>query len=252
MPTALYILTGASRGLGAAIAEQLLAPGVTVLCISRSENPALEALAGMAGATLLQWQRDLADPGRVAHDLGQWLTGIDPQNCRLACLVNNAAVISRVGPVDQSDGEELSRAVRVGIEAPLLLSAAFLRSTGTWPAARRILNISSGLGRRAMAGSASYCAVKAGLDHLSRAMALDEAHRSNPARIVSLAPGVIDTDMQVQLRGAEEAGFPDKENFVNLKEQGLLASPAEAAQKVVSFMHRKDFGDDVIADVRNA
>jgi NAD(P)-dependent dehydrogenase (short-subunit alcohol dehydrogenase family) len=102
-----------------------------------------------------------------------------------------------------------------------------------------------------MAGSAAYCAVKAGLDHLSRAMALDEATRSHPARIVSLAPGVIDTDMQVQLRSADSSGFPDKSIFVALKEQGQLASPAQAARAVVDFLHRPDFGNEVIADVRN-
>ncbi|WP_418320244.1 SDR family NAD(P)-dependent oxidoreductase [Piscinibacter sakaiensis] len=251
MPSAIYIVTGASRGLGAAIAEQLLAPGHTVLCISRKQNPALEPLAGKAGATLLQWQRDLADPERVAEELAQWLAGIGPAQLSTACLINNAAMISRVGPVDESSNTELAQAVRVGIEAPLLLSASFLRATRDWPASRRILNISSGLGRRAMAGSAAYCAVKAGLDNLSRAMALDETGHANAARIVSLAPGVIDTDMQVQLRGADEAGFPDKANFVALKERGMLASPAQAARQVVDFLHRAEFGNEVIADVRN-
>ncbi len=252
MPNALYILTGASRGLGAAVAEQLLAPGISLLCISRNLNPDLEPIASKAGAQLLQWQRDLADAEPVARQLEQWLAGIDPHDCSLASLINNAAVIGRIGPIDQSDGSDLARAVRVGLEAPLLLSAAFLRATKSWPTARRILNISSGLGRRAMAGSAAYCAVKAGLDNLSRAIALDEATRINRAHIVSLAPGVIDTGMQVQLRGADDSGFPDKPSFMALKEQGLLSSPAEAARKVVGLLHRTDFGADVIADVRTA
>lgn len=251
MPTAIYILTGASRGLGAAIAGCLLAADVKLLCISRNNNPALEPLAAEAGTSLLQWQRDLADPEPVARDVAQWLAAIDAHDSSLVCLINNAAVISRVGPVDETDCAELSRAVRVGLEAPLLLGAAFLRATRSWQASRRILNISSGLGRRAMAGSAAYCAVKAGLDNLSRAMALDESTRSQAARIVSLAPGVIDTDMQVQLRAANEAGFPDKSVFVELKERGQLAAPAQAARKVVEFLHRPDFGNEVIADVRN-
>ena len=75
-----------------------------------------------------------------------------------------------------------------------------------------MLNISSGLGRRAMAGQATYCAAKAGMDHLSRAVALDQALLANGARIVSLAPGVIDTDMQAQLRGSSVAGFPGSED----------------------------------------
>ena len=68
-----------------------------------------------------------------------------------------------------------------------------------WPLPRKLLLVSSGLGRRAMAGSASYCAAKAGLDHLARAVALEQAALPQGARIVSLAPGVIDTDMQLSL-----------------------------------------------------
>ena len=68
-----------------------------------------------------------------------------------------------------------------------------------------------------MAGQATYCAAKAGMDHLSRAVALDQALLSNGARIVSLAPGVIDTDMQVQLRSAEGPGFPEQSMFAGLK-----------------------------------
>ena len=74
-----------------------------------------------------------------------------------------------------------------------------------------MLNISSGLGRRAMAGQATYCAAKAGMDHLSRAVALDQALLDNGAKIVSLAPGVIDTDMQVAAaRQRAAAAFPSR------------------------------------------
>lgn len=250
MTTALHILTGASRGLGAAIAEQLLAPGVTLLCIARQANPTLAARASQTGGKVLQWQHDLTDAPAVAEALGAWMGGLDGTAYAEANLINNAGVISRIGPVDQDDQTQLVQAIRVGLEAPLLLSAAFLGATRSWAARRRILNISSGLGRRAMAGSASYCAAKAGLDHLSRAMALDEADRPNGARIVSLAPGVIDTDMQVQLRAADDAGFPDKERFVALKEQGQLSSAHDAAQQVVRYLRRTDFGREAVADVR--
>ncbi|MDP3083910.1 MAG: SDR family NAD(P)-dependent oxidoreductase, partial [Rubrivivax sp.] len=110
--------------------------------------------------------------------------------------------------------------------------------------------VSSGLGRRAMAGSASYCAAKAGMDHLARAVALEEAAKPHGARIVSLAPGVIDTDMQVQLRGADPALFPSRETFVGLKTGGQLDSPADAAAKVLAYLARPDFGKTTVSDVR--
>ena len=132
-----------------------------------------------------------------------------------------------------------------------LLSSAFLRATAHWQAQRRILNISSGLGRRAMAGSAAYCAAKAGMDNLSRAMALDEAAKPKGARIVSLAPGIIDTDMQAQLRSGDPSKFPDQPVFASFKTSGQLMSPDEAARKVLRYLARDDFGQTVLADVRD-
>jgi benzil reductase ((S)-benzoin forming) len=248
----LFILTGASRGLGAAMAAQLLHPTHRLLCISRQGNVALAEQARGLGASCEQWPADLADPVAVATKFQAWLELQASTAWKTATLINNAGVISRIGPVDECSDAELSSALRVGLEAPLLLSAAFLRATRGWPARRRVMHISSGLGRRAMAGSASYCAAKAGMDHLARAQALDEALRDNGARIVSIAPGVIDTDMQVQLRSADASGFPDQGNFIQLQKAGQLSSAQDAAAKLLAYLARPDFGAQPVADVRDA
>lgn len=73
----------------------------------------------------------------------------------------------------------------------------------------------------------------------------------NGARIVSFAPGVIDTDMQVQLRGSSAEKFPDRTRFVSMKEEGRLDSPATAAAKVLKYLAREDFGNNPVADVRD-
>jgi NAD(P)-dependent dehydrogenase (short-subunit alcohol dehydrogenase family) len=145
----------------------------------------------------------------------------------------------------------LAEALRVDLEAPMLLTSAFLRATERWRARRKVLNISSGLGRRAMASQAAYCAAKAGMDHFTRCVALEEAGKPNGAKVCSLAPGVIDTDMQVQLRSADASQFPDIGNFIGLKEKGMLTSPAEAAARVLAVLERADFGANPVADVRD-
>jgi len=244
----LSIVTGASRGMGEAIAEGLFARGHRVLGISRGRSGRLEAL----GAE--QWQADLADPLPAAERLEAWLNGLDTlhaQHFASVTLINNAGVLTPPGPIDTVELAALSTAMRAGLEATLLLSSAFLRATRGWRSARRVLNISSGLGRRAMAGSAPYCAAKAGMDNLSRAMALDEEQRPNGARVVSLAPGIIDTAMQQQLRSADAGGFPDQKIFVDYHRAGQLASPADAAARVIAYLERPDFGSKVLADVRD-
>jgi len=252
MTRRLFIVTGASRGMGAAIAGQLLARAdCTLLGISRRANETLAAKAAV-GAVCEQWTMDLADPVAVASRLQAWLEGHDGREFSAARLINNAGVLTRIGALEHCTSEELSTAIRAGLEAPLLLTAAFLRATANWPSDRRVLNISSGLGRRAMAGQATYCAAKAGMDHLSRAVALDQAGLARGAKIVSLAPGVIDTDMQAQLRSADGEGFPDQANFVRLKESGQLTSSHDAAARVIAYLERADFGASPVADVRDA
>lgn len=249
----LTIITGASRGLGRAMAEQLLAqPGQRLLCISRQADAQLAAQASEAGTELEQWQQDLADPVPAAARLAAWLEALDAQAFDGATLINNAGTVGRTRPLSRAVAGELAQALRVGLEAPLLLTSAFLGATRGWRGERKVLNISSGLGRNAMASQAPYCAAKAGMDHFSRAVALEEAALGGGAKIVSLAPGVIDTDMQVQLRGAEAEMFPDRARFERLKSQGQLDTPAEAAAKVLAYLQRADFGSKPVADVRDA
>ena len=250
----LTILTGASRGMGLAMAEQLLQSDCTLLCISRHANPALATLAEAKGATLIQWTEDLAQGAAVSRKLEAWLlaqAAAGFNGFASATLINNAGVIPRIAPLSQSDADDLAQALRVGLEAPMQLSAAFLRATDSWPGIRKVLNISSGLGRRAMASQAAYCAAKAGMDHFTRCLALDEALKPNGAKVCALAPGVIDTDMQVQLRSADDALFPDRKGFAGLHQGGQLSSPADAAKSVLAVLARADFGQHPVADVRD-
>jgi NAD(P)-dependent dehydrogenase (short-subunit alcohol dehydrogenase family) len=247
----LTILTGASRGMGLAMAEQLIAAGHDLLGISRSHNDALGQQATAKGVRCEQWPQDLTRPETAATKLESWLAAKDGNAYGSVTLINNAAVITRVAPLGAIPATELADAMRADLEAPLLLTSAFLRGTQAWKARRKVLNISSGLGRRAMASQAPYCAAKAGMDHFTRCVALEEAGKPNGAKVCSLAPGVIDTDMQAHLRGSDASQFPDIGNFIGLKEKGMLTSPAEAAARVLAFLARPDFGANPVADVRD-
>ncbi|ODS92438.1 MAG: short-chain dehydrogenase [Comamonas sp. SCN 65-56] len=248
----LTIITGASRGLGLALARQLMQPGHTLILVSRNVHPQLSA---PPGARLEQWQHDLADAALAAERLREWLADQPPARHASATLINNAGVIPPIVPLSQSADAAgqaaLATALRVGLEAPMLLSAVFLSATGHWKAPRKVLNISSGLGRRPMASTAAYCAAKAGMDHFTRCLALEEAGKPQGARVCALAPGVIDTDMQVQLRGAQASDFPDHARFVQLKQAHALASTDAAAQRVLAWLHRADFGAEPVADLRS-
>ena len=236
--------------MGHAMAEQLLQPGNTLLTLSRRIPGDLSPLAQAAGTELIQWSADLSNPHSASEHLRGWLDGIAPDHFASATLINNAGVVPPIAPLRDANGQDLESALRVGLSAPMLLTAAFLHSTRDWSGPRRVLNISSGLGRNAMASQAAYCAAKAGMDHFTRCVALEEALLPNGAKLCSLAPGVIDTDMQTHLRSADASNFPDRERFQKLKSGEQLSSPADAARAVLAWLERPDFGAEPVADVR--
>lgn len=256
----LYILTGASKGMGRAMAVQLLQqPGNTVIAIARS--PLALDTAPAPGAQLLEWSHDLAHAQPLAQRLQQWLLAQavnavegDDMAASFASvsLINNAATIPPVAPLSATDPHALVQALRIGLEAPMLLTSAFLQGVAAWRCPKKVLNISSGLGRRPMASQATYCAVKAGLDNFSQSLALEEALKPHGAKVCSLAPGVIDTAMQLQLRSTAPENFPDVGRFVGLHSQGLLTSAEDAAAQVLAWLGRENFGRPVLADVRSA
>ena len=247
-PLPLTIITGASRGLGLALASALRQRGHRLLTLQRQPEASLEAAGG---PPIEQWSVDLADPVPVARRLRDWIAALAPADVASLTLINNAALLVEPGPLADADLQAVSRAARVGLEAPLVLTAAFLEASARLGVKRKVLQISSGLGRHAMAGSAVYCAVKAGLDHATRSVALEEARNTSGARVCSLAPGIIDTDMQVQLRGGDPVAFPEQARFASFKSEGQLDSPHAAAAKVLAYLDRADFGAQPVASVKD-
>lgn len=248
--THLTILTGASRGMGLAIARQLIAQDHQLLTIARHANDELSTLAAQARTTLTQWELDLAEPQAAAQALHTWLQQHPPAQWASVTLINNAGVIPPIAPISHTDWAAIAHAMRVGLEATMVLTSAFLGATDGWQVPKKVLNISSGLGRRAMASQATYCAAKAGMDNFTACVALEEAHKPYGAKLCALAPGVIDTDMQVQLRSADAAVFPDVGRFQGLHSQHQLTSPADAARQVLAYLADPQFGNTPIADVR--
>lgn len=247
----LSIVTGASRGLGLAIARQLLRPHSRLLVISRNISRELQEAAAQNQTTLEHWLADLADASEIEQPLTDWLGELQHQSFGVVQLINNAGVIPPIAPLSRTPAASITHGLRVGLEAAMILTGAFLRGTEGWQhCQRKVLNISSGLGRRALASQTVYCAAKAGMDHFTRCLAQEEALKPYGAKVCALAPGVIDTDMQRQLRSAPEADFPGVERFAALHQNAQLQTPQATAQMVLNYLNRPDFGQNPVADVR--
>ena len=238
------IVTGHSRGLGAAIADILLASGVRVLGVARRGNP---DLAARHASSLTQAQVDLADPAALVQWLDGGALGAFLEGATRVALVNNAGTLGPVGPLGTQAPDEIARAVALNVSAPLILANALIAAT---PDAgdRRILHVSSGVARRPLPGWSVYCATKAAVDHHARTVASDALPG---VTIASLAPGVIDTDMQAQIRASDVGNFPMLAHFQALKREGQLSSPQDCAGRLVDYLLSERFRNGDITDLRD-
>ncbi|MFC5302622.1 SDR family oxidoreductase [Azospira restricta] len=237
------IVTGHSRGLGAAIAANLLARDIAVLGIARRGNT---ALAAAFPDRLAEVALDLADGDALAGWLaGDALAGFAAGAERLL-LVNNAGLLAPVGALAAQPPDAIARAIACNVAAPLMFAAAAAKATAS-AAELRILHVSSGAGRNAIPGWSVYGAGKAALDHHARVVAADAAPG---VRICSLAPGVIDTDMQAEIRATAQENFPLRKKFEALKESGSLATPAACAAGIVAHLLGERFGEVPVLDLR--
>jgi NAD(P)-dependent dehydrogenase (short-subunit alcohol dehydrogenase family) len=248
MPTinpdsAAAVVTGHSRGLGEAIAERLLRLGVRVLGVSRHRNPALaerfpmlqEAQLDVGDGTMLEaWVKT----GHIAQFLN---------DCASPLLVNNAGVLQPIGPTQSHDLSFVSRAVGVNVTAVFVLTAAFVQATAI-ARERRVLQVSSGAGRKPYAGWSIYCATKAAIDHHARCVALD---RTPNLLISSVAPGVVDTEMQAEIRASTDERFPDRPRFVAMHRDKALPSAAQTGGRLVEYLLSDVFGREPVFDLRD-
>ena len=223
------IVTGHSKGLGAALATQLEADGWEVLGISRS-----------GGAEV-----DLGSPQALDAWLGSGALGEFLADATDLILINNAGTVGPIGFIGKQDAAAIEQAVNLKVTAPLMLTDAVVRDR---PAGvpLRIVHISSGAGRRPSETWSTYCATKAAIDMHAATLA---AEGLDGVRVASIAPGVVDTGMQELIRGSD---FPSRDRFQALKDQGQLSSPEKAAGQILTLLNRADFGEKVLSDVRDA
>ncbi len=251
MSKKLVIVTGASRGLGYELARQSLSAQATVVTLERKPSTGLSDFAKENGFELIQLTVDLTDLNSAVSTLSWYLRQADPADYDSLTLINNAGVLGPIGCICRADPHDIDNCIRINFEVPALFMSTFMRLTANWKAGKKIMNISSGAARKDVPGWAMYCSTKAALDRLSSTVAEDAKVNGLPLRIASVAPGVVDTGMQAQVRGSEQKDFPQLNRFIEMKEKNLLTSPQDCAQKLLAFLNSPEFGNEVITDIRN-
>ncbi|MDB5664464.1 MAG: short-chain dehydrogenase [Cypionkella sp.] len=188
------VITGASRGIGAAAAREFAHAGASVALLARSEAE-IAALAAEIGPKALALRCDVADAAAVEAAL----VAVQARFGRLDVLINNAGVIEPIARLADAGVEAFSAAIDInlkgvfhGMRAALPLMKA--QGSGT------IITVSSGAAVNPMEGWGGYCASKAGALMLTRIAHLEEA--AHGIRVLGMSPGTVATEMQVKIKAS--------------------------------------------------
>jgi benzil reductase ((S)-benzoin forming) len=229
------IVTGVSRGLGAALARELLELGFGVLGVGRTSNATLTD-------DRYQFARaDLAEAAAIDTLVGPAFEDIAAGRPASVCLLNNAATVDPVGVVGRLSSREISAAIETNLTAAVALANLFCRVFTDTEVSRRVINISSGAAETALPGEAVYCVAKAGMEMLTLALAAEQA--APTFRAITVRPGVIDTDMQTFARSQPPEVLPVVELFKGFKRDGRLVAPEVVASRIVSKLVVGDVDD---------
>lgn len=241
------VITGVSRGLGAALFDEFHAAGDRILALGRRFSQTQHQAERAQPHRVRLRPTDLAHPAALpgAAELGSFV-----HDSAEVVLVHNAAVLKPVGAIGALAADQIQYALTVNAVAPMVLTNALIGTglvgpanvLGTEVAANSgtaarlvVLFISSGAAHTPLGGWSVYSAAKRAGETFFEALAAQHAD-DRRARVVNVQPGVIDTDMQATVRRYAGAGvyFPDGARFVAAHERGQLPPPVEVARQIIA------------------
>ena len=237
-----YFITGTSRGLGKALAEKILSEGnAKVFGISREST--------IINPNYTHFNIDLSLVCELENSIKSIFKSlIKPEKI---VLINNSGALGDVKYVGDNNAESIIEVFNVNTIAPSILMNSFIKAYSKINCPKRIINISSGAGKNPLDGWSSYCSSKAALDMFSKVVNEEQQNRNSDFKIFSIAPGIIDTDMQSEIRKSDEKDFQSIQKFKDYKSDKNLSPAKDIADKYWYLLQNEDKFDDVLLDVRN-
>ncbi|MFT5820379.1 MAG: benzil reductase ((S)-benzoin forming) [Crocinitomix sp.] len=233
----LAYITGSSRGIGAALVNLLLKLDYQVIGIARTYMP--------EHGNFKSIQLDLNDL-KAVHSFNFSEVATD------VLLINNAGLIGEIAPIGQVSDQSIERVLNVNTIAPQILMNKFIKTYSKSAEKGHIINISSGAAKRPIDAWASYCASKAALDLFSSTTAEELKTRgSDNWHIHAIAPGVVDTQMQTDIRQANPNDFKLLDHFVSLKDDNELSDTKTVAAQIYKVIAQPLNYPETVISVRD-
>ena len=166
-------------------------------------------------------------------------------------LINNAGWIGEIAPLGKLDPNGIEQIHAINLIAPAILMNEFVQRYKNIQGEKLVINISSGAAQKAIDGWSGYCSSKAALNQLT--LVAEEESRLNKwgIKYYALSPGIVDTEMQNDIRSSSPENFSRRNVFRSYKSEGELSSPEEVASKIFYLIENHVDFQEVLQDVRN-
>lgn len=165
-------------------------------------------------------------------------------------LINNAGALGAIAHVGNVSSSDLLQTMNVNTLAAMYLCNEFIKAYQHIEAEKIIVNISSGAALSPYDGWAAYCASKAALDMFTRVVAKEQELKQFPVKTFAIAPGVVDTNMQNQIRQTNAENFSKIDKFLDLKQSGGLYHANDVAGKLIYFIENTNKIKDVVSRIQ--
>ena len=241
-----FIVSGTTSGLGLSFAKKLIGEDKEVYSISRIRNKKNDFIPQKN-----HFSCDLSLAFEVKKTMAKIMRSLDFENISSITLINNAGTIKPIGSVGTNSLELVNQNINVNLVAPIAMAEIFVCAVQDLPISKYILNVSSGAARNPYAGWSSYCASKSGLDMFTRCVGEEQKEQENPIKVIAIAPGVIDTKMQDEIREVSQEQFKMVSRFIDLKKNEKLLPPDFVANKLLELLYSGETETGGCYDIRD-
>jgi benzil reductase ((S)-benzoin forming) len=235
----LVFVTGGSRGIGAAMAQAVPYSDARVIDISRRGSDGLE-----------HFDADLSDPDQWSGVANLFSVEMKDFDGERVVLIHSAGTLQPIGFAGEVPAQEYARQVLLNSASPQVLGDAFLRAAREIRAACYVVMISSAAARNIYEGWTAYGSGKAAVDQWVRTAGAEQQRRGGRCRLLSVAPGIVATDMQAEIRATPSDDFPEVGRFIELHETDQLREPDAVAREIWALLER-DFDNGAVLDLRD-
>ncbi|AIJ38572.1 SDR family NAD(P)-dependent oxidoreductase [Flavobacterium psychrophilum] len=244
----ILIITGGNKGIGSGIVWAYKNNDYQIISIARTLNLSLEY------KEVRQIILDLSKTEDLENTFSQILNTIDENTIKRIIFINNAGTLGKIGRLENNSSSDIQNAIQVNTITPFLLTSIFLKETQNWNCSKKIINISSGAAVKPYYGWSLYCASKAAIDMMTKAVAVEQETIKNRTKLIAIYPGVVDTDMQFQIRKSSLENFIDIQRFIDLKESNSLINIETIGQEIFKIDTLENYPNGAIltvSDYRN-